>query len=79
MGKAEVYEFATIEEGIEEIRAGRLLLIVDDKDRENECDLLMAAEKVTPEAINFMTMHGRGLPPNHVRRYYASFSYRAGS
>ena len=61
MGKAEVYEFATIEEGIEEIRAGRLLLIADDKDRENECDLVMAAEKVTPEAVNFMTMHGRGL------------------
>ena len=61
MGKAEVYEFATIEEGIEDIRAGRLLLIADDKDRENECDLVMAAEKVTPEALNFMTMHGRGL------------------
>lgn len=61
MGNSEVYEFATIEEGIEEIRAGRLLLIADDEERENECDLVMAAEKVTPEAINFMTIHGRGL------------------
>jgi 3,4-dihydroxy 2-butanone 4-phosphate synthase/GTP cyclohydrolase II len=53
--------FATIEEGIEEIRAGRVLLVVDDEDRENEGDLVMAADKVTPEAVNFMAMHGRGL------------------
>ncbi|MGH7414556.1 MAG: 3,4-dihydroxy-2-butanone-4-phosphate synthase, partial [Candidatus Rokuibacteriota bacterium] len=42
-------EFVTIEEGIEEIRAGRMLIVVDDEDRENEGDLLMAAEKATPE------------------------------
>src|SRR5262249_46665579 len=53
--------FATIEEGIEEIRQGRILLVVDDEDRENEGDLVMAAEKVTPEAVNFMAKHGRGL------------------
>jgi 3,4-dihydroxy 2-butanone 4-phosphate synthase/GTP cyclohydrolase II len=53
--------FASIEEGIEEIRAGRMLVVVDDEDRENEGDLVMAAEKVTPDAINFMARHGRGL------------------
>ncbi|HEU5319181.1 MAG TPA: 3,4-dihydroxy-2-butanone-4-phosphate synthase, partial [Methylomirabilota bacterium] len=53
--------FADIEEGIEEIRQGRMLLVVDDEDRENEGDLLMAADRVTPEAVNFMAMHGRGL------------------
>lgn len=53
--------FSTIEEAIEEIAAGRMLVVVDDEDRENEGDLVMAAEKVTPEAINFMITHGRGL------------------
>ena len=53
--------FATIEEAIEEIRAGRMLIVVDDEDRENEGDLLMAADKVTPEHVNFMAKHGRGL------------------
>jgi 3,4-dihydroxy 2-butanone 4-phosphate synthase / GTP cyclohydrolase II len=53
--------FATIEEGIEEVRQGRILLVVDDEDRENEGDLVMAADKVTPEAVNFMATHGRGL------------------
>ena len=46
---------------IEDIRAGRMVILVDDEDRENEGDLTMAAEKVTPEAINFMAKHGRGL------------------
>ena len=46
---------------IEEIRAGKMVILVDDEDRENEGDLTMAAEKVTPEAINFMATHGRGL------------------
>src|SRR5436309_7786045 len=54
-------DFATIEEAVEEIRAGRILVVVDDEDRENEGDLLMAADKVTPEAVNFMARHGRGL------------------
>jgi 3,4-dihydroxy 2-butanone 4-phosphate synthase/GTP cyclohydrolase II len=53
--------FSTIEEGIEEIRQGRILLVVDDEDRENEGDLVMAADRVTPEAVNFMAKHGRGL------------------
>ena len=53
--------FSTIEEGIEEIRQGRLLLVVDDEDRENEGDLVMAADRVTPEAVNFMAKYGRGL------------------
>jgi 3,4-dihydroxy 2-butanone 4-phosphate synthase/GTP cyclohydrolase II len=52
---------ATIKEAIEDITAGRMVIIVDDEDRENEGDLAMAAEKVTPEAINFMAMYGRGL------------------
>ncbi|MBN1931074.1 MAG: bifunctional 3,4-dihydroxy-2-butanone-4-phosphate synthase/GTP cyclohydrolase II [Desulfobacterales bacterium] len=51
----------TVEKAIEEIRAGRMIILVDDEDRENEGDLTMAAEKVTPEAINFMAMYGRGL------------------
>src|SRR5499426_1324612 len=54
-------QFATIEEAIADIQEGRIVIIVDDEDRENEGDLMIAAEKVTPEAINFMAMHGRGL------------------
>src|SRR5437762_10940522 len=53
--------FCSIETAIEEIRAGRMIVLVDDEDRENEGDLMFAAEKVTPEAINFMAKHGRGL------------------
>jgi 3,4-dihydroxy 2-butanone 4-phosphate synthase/GTP cyclohydrolase II len=53
--------FVPIPEAIEEIRAGRMLVVVDDEDRENEGDLTIAAEKVTPEIINFMATHGRGL------------------
>ncbi len=53
--------FCTIEEGISEIKEGRMLVVVDDEDRENEGDLLMAAAMVTPEAINFMATYGRGL------------------
>ena len=53
--------FIPIPEAIEEIRAGRMLVVVDDEDRENEGDLTIAAEKVTPEIINFMATHGRGL------------------
>ncbi|HEX3031139.1 MAG TPA: bifunctional 3,4-dihydroxy-2-butanone-4-phosphate synthase/GTP cyclohydrolase II [Bacillota bacterium] len=54
-------KFNTIEEAIEDIREGRMVVVVDDEDRENEGDLLMAAEKATPEAINFMATYGRGL------------------
>src|SRR5262244_1093555 len=53
--------FASIAEAIEEFRAGGLIIIVDDEDRENEGDLACAAEKVTPEVINFMARNGRGL------------------
>src|SRR6476620_3692461 len=54
-------EFASIEEAIGELQAGRMIVVVDDEDRENEGDLTMAAEMITPEAVNFMAMHGRGL------------------
>ena len=53
--------FASIPEAIEDFRLGKLLVVVDDEDRENEGDLTIAAEKITPEAINFMATHGRGL------------------
>jgi 3,4-dihydroxy 2-butanone 4-phosphate synthase/GTP cyclohydrolase II len=53
--------FAKIEDAVEAIRAGKIIIVVDDEDRENEGDLTIAAEKVTPEAINFMARYGRGL------------------
>ena len=53
--------FATVEEALEEIRQGRMIVLVDDEDRENEGDLTMAAEKISPEAVNFMAKEGRGL------------------
>lgn len=53
--------FATVEEAIKEIRLGRMIIILDDEDRENEGDLVMAAEFATPEAVNFMVTHARGL------------------
>jgi len=52
---------ANIETALRELKAGRMVVVVDDEDRENEGDLTMAAELVTPEAINFMATHGRGL------------------
>jgi 3,4-dihydroxy 2-butanone 4-phosphate synthase/GTP cyclohydrolase II len=52
---------STIEEALEDIRQGKMIILIDDEDRENEGDLTMAAEKVTPEAINFMARYGRGL------------------
>jgi 3,4-dihydroxy 2-butanone 4-phosphate synthase/GTP cyclohydrolase II len=54
-------DFATIEETLDEIKSGRMVVVVDDEDRENEGDLTMAAQFVTPEAVNFMALHGRGL------------------
>jgi len=53
--------FTDVPTALEEIHAGRMIIIVDDEDRENEGDLMLAAEKVTPEAINFMAKYGRGL------------------
>jgi 3,4-dihydroxy 2-butanone 4-phosphate synthase/GTP cyclohydrolase II len=55
------FTFNTIEEAIEDIRQGKLIIVVDDEDRENEGDFLTAAKNVTPEVINFMATHGRGL------------------
>lgn len=51
----------TIPEALEDIRQGKMVIVVDDEDRENEGDLLMAAEKATPQAVNFMAKYGRGL------------------
>src|SRR5262245_10576760 len=59
--QGEQVQFASIEDAIQELRAGRMIVVVDDEDRENEGDLTMAAEMITPEAINFMATHGRGL------------------
>src|SRR5271167_3036657 len=53
--------FTDVETALAEIRAGRMIVVADDEDRENEGDLAMAAEKATPEAINFMAKFGRGL------------------
>ncbi len=53
--------FSSIEDAIEDLRQGKMIVIVDDEDRENEGDLMIASEKVTPDAINFMAKHGRGL------------------
>ncbi len=53
--------FCDVETALEEIRAGRMIVVIDDEDRENEGDLTMAAEKITPDAINFMAKYGRGL------------------
>ncbi|MFL0247193.1 bifunctional 3,4-dihydroxy-2-butanone-4-phosphate synthase/GTP cyclohydrolase II [Candidatus Clostridium stratigraminis] len=56
-----MFKFNAIEDAIEDIKAGKMVVVIDDEDRENEGDLLMAAEKVTPEAINYMAKYGRGL------------------
>lgn len=58
---SDVYEISPIPEIVAELRAGRMVILVDEEDRENEGDLVMAAEFVTPDAINFMVTHGRGL------------------
>jgi 3,4-dihydroxy 2-butanone 4-phosphate synthase/GTP cyclohydrolase II len=58
---AELVHFDTIPDAVEDIRQGKFVIVVDDEDRENEGDLIMAAEKATPEAINFFVKHGRGL------------------
>lgn len=55
-------EFATVPEALDELRAGRMIVVIDDPDRENEGDLVIAAERCTPEAMNFMIVHGRGVP-----------------
>jgi 3,4-dihydroxy-2-butanone 4-phosphate synthase/GTP cyclohydrolase II len=57
----EEVDFASVDEALNQLRAGRMVVVIDDDDRENEGDLMMAAETITPEAINFMATHGRGL------------------
>src|SRR5437867_645266 len=54
-------DFCSIDEALADLRAGKMIVVVDDEHRENEGDLVLAAEKVTPEAINFMLLHGRGV------------------
>lgn len=54
-------KFNTIEEALEDIRLGKMIIVIDDEDRENEGDFVMAADRVTPEAINFMATYGKGL------------------
>ncbi|WP_037373228.1 3,4-dihydroxy-2-butanone-4-phosphate synthase [Salinimicrobium xinjiangense] len=61
MTKENSFKLHSIKEAIDDIRAGKVIIVVDDEDRENEGDFLAAAEKVTPEMINFMATHGRGL------------------
>src|ERR1700692_4192029 len=58
---AETFQFDTVDDVVSDIAKGRMVIVTDDADRENEGDLVMAAEKVTPEAVNFMATHGRGL------------------
>ena len=60
-GDLDVAFLSSIDEIVEDARNGRMFILVDDEDRENEGDLCMAAECVTPDAINFMAKHGRGL------------------
>ena len=57
----EDFKFNTVDEAIEAIKAGKMVLVTDDEDRENEGDLIMAAELCTPEAVNFMAKYARGL------------------
>lgn len=61
MSKETAFKLHTIKEAIDDIRAGKVIIVVDDEDRENEGDFLAAASKVTPQMINFMATHGRGL------------------
>ena len=53
--------FGTIEQAIEDLRNGKIVIVADDEDRENEGDFVCAAQLVTPETVNFMALHGRGL------------------
>ena len=55
-----MFEFNTVEEAVEDLKAGKIILVTDDEDRENEGDFICAAEFATTENINFMAMHGKG-------------------
>ena len=59
--RSEDYGFSSVEDAVAAFRSGRMIIVVDDEDRENEGDLTIAADKITPEAINFMARYGRGL------------------
>ena len=61
LGGDKMFEFNTIEEAIEDIKKGKIVIVIDDPDRENEGDLVMAAEMVTGKSLNFMAKYGRGL------------------
>ena len=61
MKKSQASKFHTIQEALDEIRAGKFVILVDDEDRENEGDLVFAAEKISPADVNFMAKYGRGL------------------
>jgi 3,4-dihydroxy-2-butanone 4-phosphate synthase len=61
LAKQRQFEFASIEDAVRDLKAGRMIVVIDDEDRENEGDLTTAAEMIAPEAINFMATHGRGL------------------
>src|SRR6266852_6269904 len=61
LAKQKQFEFASIEDAVRDLKAGRMIVVIDDEDRENEGDLTMAADMITPEAINFMATHGKGL------------------
>ena len=66
------YTMNTIEEALEDIKKGKIIIVVDDEDRENEGDFITAARNATPELINFMATHGRGLIPvsyTHLRAH----------
>src|SRR6056297_1344014 len=71
-------QFDSIESAIEDIKNGRMVIVADDEDRENEGDFIMAAEKVTPEAINIMAKYGRGLicvPITRQKAYSMDLDY----
>src|SRR6266404_2715521 len=61
LARQKQFEFASIEDAVRDLNAGRMIVVIDDEDRENEGDLTMAADMITPEAVNFMATHGRGL------------------
>ena len=63
-------KLSTIEEAIEDFREGKFVIVVDDEDRENEGDFIIAAEKITPEKVNFMLKHGRGVLCAPIPRIY---------
>ena len=66
----ETFEFDAVDEVVADVAAGKIVIVTDDADRENEGDLVMAAEKVTAASVNFMAMHGRGKSRNVFDRFH---------